>query len=178
MMNLASEKIIFTGPVGAGKTTAIGAVSDEAPVSTDVNFSVEEEIVKKDTTTVAMDYSYIKLDDATRVHLFGTPGQKRFDFMWKILTEGGLGLVLLINNDHPSPIEQLTFYLDAFKDFIEKTGVVIGITRTGVADQATLMDYQNCLLERGEIYPVFEIDARSTEDVKILLNALLAVITS
>lgn len=176
-MNLTTEKIIFTGPVGAGKTTAIGAVSDEPPVSTDVNCSSEQENVIKDTTTVAMDYSYIQLDGETKVHLFGTPGQKRFDFMWKILTEGGLGLVLLINNDNPEPLEQLTFYLDAFKEFIAKTGVVIGVTRTGVSDRACLFDYQNCLMERGQIYPVFEIDARSTDDVKVLLNALLAVIT-
>lgn len=176
-MNLTCEKIIFTGPVGAGKTTAIGSVSDEAPVSTDVDCSTQKEKEIKDTTTVAMDYSYIQLDDLTRVHLFGTPGQKRFDFMWKILTQGGLGLVLLINNDHPSPIEQLGFYLDAFKEFIEQTGVVIGITRTGLADKATLTDYQQYLMERGQIYPVFEIDARSTQDVKVLLNALLAVIT-
>lgn len=176
-MNLTCEKIIFTGPVGAGKTTAIGSVSDEAPVSTDVNFSTQQEQRIKDTTTVAMDYSYIKLDEETRVHLFGTPGQQRFDFMWKILTQGGLGLVLLINNDNPNPIQQLEFYLDAFSDFIAETGVVIGVTRTGVEDRATLSDYQECLMARGQIYPVFEVDARSTEDVKILLNALLAVIT-
>lgn len=176
-MNLTSEKIIFTGPVGAGKTTAIGVVSDKAPVKTDVNCSTESESSIKDTTTVAMDYSYIKLDDETRVHLFGTPGQKRFDFMWNILTQGGLGLVLLINNDHPDPVDQMSFYLDAFKDFIEETGVVIGITRTGISDQASLFDYQSRLMERGQIYPVFEVDARSTDDIKVLLNALLAVIT-
>ncbi len=176
-MNLTSEKIIFTGPVGAGKTTAIAAVSDEAPVSTDVNCSTEKESSIKDTTTVALDYSYIQLDEATKVHLFGTPGQKRFDFMWEILSQGGLGLVLLINNDHPSPIEQLNFYLDAFDKFINETGVVIGITRSGVNDSANIADYQECLFQRGQIYPIFEIDGRSTDDVKVLLNALLAVIT-
>ena len=176
-MQLTSEKIIFTGPVGAGKTTAIGAVSDTPPVKTDVNCSSIEEKQLKDMTTVAMDYSYIQLDESSKIHLFGTPGQRRFDFMWKILTEGGLGLVLLINNDHPSPVEQMEFYLDAFGDFIEETGVVIGITRSGVADSATIEEYQNRLFERGQVYPIFEVDGRSTEDVKLLLNALLAVIT-
>lgn len=177
-MNLHSDKIIFTGPVGAGKTSAIGAVSDVPPVSTDVNFSTGQECQIKDVTTVAMDYSYIQLDDGAKVHLFGTPGQQRFDFMWHILVEGGLGLVLLVNIDHPSPIAELNRYLDAFQDFIEKTGVVIGITRTGVNDQATLEDFQNCLLQRGQVYPIFEVDGRSSEDIKVLLNALLAVITS
>ncbi|VAW97797.1 hypothetical protein MNBD_GAMMA21-509 [hydrothermal vent metagenome] len=176
-MHLTSEKIIFTGPVGAGKTTAIGSVSDDMPVKTDVNCSNDNEKNIKDMTTVAMDYSYIQFDDNSKIHLFGTPGQKRFDFMWKILTEGGLGLVLLINNDHPSPVKQMEFYLDAFEDFIKQTGVVIGITRSGAEDRTTIDDYQSKLFERGQIFPVFEIDGRCSDDVKILLNALLAVIT-
>ena len=70
---LEANKIIFTGPVGSGKTTAIGAISDIPPVGTDVSCSDESALIK-DTTTVAMDYSYISLDDGTRVHLYGTPG--------------------------------------------------------------------------------------------------------
>ncbi len=175
MMQLNTDKIIFTGPVGAGKTTAIAAISDIPPVSTDVSTTGDEKRIK-DTTTVAMDYSYIELDDGTKVHLYGTPGQSRFDFMWSILTKGGLGLVLLINNDHPDPVGQMEFYLDAFKDFIEETGVVIGITRTNINDTATLEDYQQKLFERNQIFPVFEVDSRTEDDVKILIQALLAIL--
>jgi signal recognition particle receptor subunit beta len=174
-MLLETNKIIFTGPVGAGKTTAIGAISDTPPVGTDVRCSDESSLLK-DTTTVAMDYSYISLEDGSRVHLYGTPGQDRFDFMWKILSKGGIGLVLLVNNDHPNPIKQLDHYLDAFSDFIIETGVVIGITRSGIADNASIEDYQQRLLERNQVFPVFEIDARSCEDVKILVHALLAIL--
>lgn len=174
-MNLKTDKIIFTGPMGAGKTTAIAAISDEPPVSTDVVCSGNERRIKN-TTTVAMDYSYIRLDDGKYVHLYGTPGQERFDFMWKILTHGGLGLILLINNDHPEPVRQMEFYLDTFADFIEKTGIVIGITRMNITDNANIADYQKRLLERNQIYPVFEIDGRSTDDIKILVNALLAIL--
>lgn len=169
------NKIIFTGPVGAGKTTAISAISDQPPVSTDVQCAGEERLIK-DTTTVAMDYSYIQMDDGQKVHLYGTPGQTRFDFMWKILTDGGLGLVLLINNDHQQPVQQMDFYLDAFADFIEKTGVVIGITKTTTSDNTSIEDYQTRLFERGQVYPVFEVDGREPMDVKILIHALLAVL--
>jgi len=161
--------------MGAGKTTAIASISDEPPVCTDVSCTGEEASLKQ-TTTVAMDYSYIQLDDGKRVHLYGTPGQERFNFMWNILTQGGIGLVLLINNDHQKPIEQMERYLDHFGDFINETGVVIGITRMGIADQASIEEYQQRLLQRGQIYPVFEIDGRREPDVKILVYALLAVL--
>ena len=161
--------------MGAGKTSAIAAVSDAPPVCTDVQCTGDEAQIKE-KTTVAMDYSYIQLDEGKRVHLYGTPGQERFEFMWRILTQGGLGLVLLVNNDHPDPVKQMEYYLDAFGEFIQETGVVIGITRVGVADKARLEDYQNRLMERGQVYPVFEVDGRSQPDVKILLYALLAVI--
>ncbi len=174
-MNAMTDKIIFTGPVGAGKTAAISAISDIPPVSTDVLCTGEEQRIKE-TTTVAMDYSYIDLGDGRRVHLYGTPGQERFDFMWSVLTRNGLGLVLLINNDTPDPVRKMEFYLDAFADFISDTGVVIGITRIGVDDQASLQEYQNKLMERGQIYPIFEVDGRQAEDVKILIQALLAIL--
>lgn len=175
-MSTMTDKIIFTGPVGAGKTAAISAISDIPPVSTDVMCTGEEQAIK-DTTTVAMDYSYIDLGEGKRVHLYGTPGQERFDFMWQVLTQNGLGLVLLINNDTPDPVGKMEFYLDAFADFIARTGVVIGITRIGVDDQASLQEYQNRLLERGQIFPVFEVDGRQANDVKVLIQALLAVLS-
>lgn len=174
-MQFETDKIIFTGPVGAGKTTAIESISDEPPVSTDVQATDSTRQMKK-TTTVGLDYSYIDLGDGKRVHLYGTPGQDRFNFMWKILVRGGIGLVLLIPNDHEDPVGQMEFYLDSFKDFIEETGVVIGITRSGIEDNACLRDYQYKLSERQQIYPVFEVDARSGSDVSILVNALLAIL--
>lgn len=172
---LETDKILFTGPVGAGKTTAIGAISDVPPVSTDVA-ATDSTRALKDKTTVGMDYSYITVADEKRVHLYGTPGQERFSFMWKILARGGIGLVLLIPNDHPDPIGKMEFYLDAFDDFINETGVVIGITRIGENDNAKLEDYQTKLFERNQVYPVFEVDARSGNDVGILVNALLAIL--
>lgn len=169
------NKLIFTGPMGAGKTTAIGSISEVPPIRTDVR-TTDEGKQRKDTTTVAMDYGYITLDDGGRIHLYGTPGQERFDYMWTILTHGGIGLILLLDNARPSPLDDLTFYLDAFKDFIENTAVVIGVTRTDLSNHVGLDDYRNKLFERGQVYPVFEVDAREPNDVKILIHALLATL--
>lgn len=169
------NKIIFTGPMGAGKTTAIGSISEVPPIRTDVK-TTDSAMQRKELTTVAMDYGFFTLDDGSKVHLYGTPGQARFDYMWSILTEGGIGLVLLLDNANESPLDDLVFYLDAFKDFIEKTGVVIGITRMDVASDLSLMDYQEVLMERGQVFPLFEVDAREPDDVKILIHALLAIL--
>jgi signal recognition particle receptor subunit beta len=169
------DKIIFTGPMGAGKTTAIGSISDIPPISTEVRCSDDAQL-RKETTTVAMDYGYFSLDDGSRVHLYGTPGQERFDYMWSILTKGGIGLVLLLDNARPDPLADLNFYLDAFKDFIQQTGAVIGVTRMDVSNQTSLDDYRNTLFARDQIFPVFEVDARQPNDVKILIHALLAIL--
>jgi hypothetical protein len=169
------DKIIFTGPMGAGKTTAISSISDIPPISTEVRCSDDAQL-RKETTTVAMDYGYFSLDDGSRVHLYGTPGQERFDYMWTILTKGGIGLVLLLDNARPDPLADLNFYLDAFKDFIQQTGAVIGVTRMDVSNQTSLDDYRNTLFARDQIFPVFEVDARQPNDVKILIHALLAIL--
>jgi signal recognition particle receptor subunit beta len=165
------HKIIFTGPMGAGKTTAIAAISEVPPIATEVRCSDD---VPKETTTVAMDYGYITLEDGSRLHLYGTPGQERFNYMWTIITKGGIGLVILLDNARPDPLSDLGFYLDAFAGFIEETATVIGVTRTDVSHRLTLEHYTQKLLERGQIYPVFEVDARTSNDVKILIHALLA----
>lgn len=165
-------KIIFTGPVGAGKTTAIGAISDVAPVKTDTKAS-DMTKNKKTHTTVAMDYGVLKLDAGEQIHLYGTPGQERFNFMWDILTGGGIGLVLLINNAQKDPVKDLHFFLDAFDDFIKKTSVVVGVTQMDLSKKPTLDDYRKELKSMGLNPPLFEVDARSKQDISLLIQALL-----
>ncbi len=173
---MSQYKIIFTGPVGAGKTTAIAALSDIDPVSTDA-WASDETQVRKPKTTVAMDYGAMRLDDGSTVHLYGTPGQERFDFMWDILTEGGIGLVLLIDNARPDPMRDLRFYLEAFKRFIGKTAVVVGVSRRDVKDDPPLEAYGDQLDQlQQSMVPVFEVDARNKRDISLLVEALLSVI--
>ncbi len=165
-------KFIFTGPPGAGKTTAIAAISEFPPVSTDV-FSTDGLSAVKEKTTVAMDFGQITLDNGQKIGLYGTPGQERFKFMWDILVRGGLGLIVLIDNRRPNPLKDLGMYLDNFSDFIEKTDAVIGVTCSDIKDTPSLDDYQDFLQGRGQFYPIFTVDARNKEDVTLLLNTLL-----
>lgn len=168
------NKIIFSGTIGAGKSTAINALSDILPVSTEALATDEVAGIKK-TTTVAMDYGVLNLPDGEKVMLYGTPGQERFSFMWEILSNGGIGLILLINNAQPEPLADLENYLSAFSNFIAGTAVTIGVTHMDRAPAPGLDAYRTRLAELGHTPPpaVFRVDARSREDVAMLVKALL-----
>lgn len=171
-MKTPDNKIIFTGPVGAGKTTAIAAISDTPPITTDAAAS-DMTLNRKGHTTVALDYGSIKLDEETKVHLYGTPGQERFDFMWEILTNGGMGLVLLLDNTRPTPVKDMEFFLGAFSELLKDAPIVIGVTKMDEQAEPSVEYYQQLLSEKGIFAPVFEVDARRKEDVKRLVMALL-----
>ena len=169
---MSQYKIIFTGPVGAGKTTAISSISDAPPVKTD---AVASDMTKnrKSTTTVAMDYGVMNLDGGQKVHLYGTPGQERFDFMWDILTTGGIGLILLLDNTRADPFQDMRFFLEAFDKFIESTAVAIGVTQMDLSSKPTIADYHQQLQDMKLSPPVFAVDAREHNDVSLLVQALI-----
>jgi signal recognition particle receptor subunit beta len=169
---VGANKIIFTGPVGAGKTTSIAAISDIVPFVTE-QIATDETRQRKETTTVAMDYGMIKLPEGEKIHLYGTPGQDRFNFMWDILSEGGIGLVILIDNMRPSPLDDLKFFIGAFKEFIDKTAAVVGVTRMDLSEKPHLNDYHRILNESGLNVPVCEVDGRKSGDIVTLIQALL-----
>lgn len=165
-------KIVFAGPVGAGKTTSIAAISDIEPFTTE-EFATDEVRNLKDKTTVAMDYGLMQLANGEHIHLYGVPGQVRFDFMWEIIVEGGIGLVLLLNNENAAPLDEFAFYLDSFKDFIARTAVAVGVTRMQPGRGPGLDDYAAVLAQRGMTAPIFEVDGRKPEDVITLVQSLL-----
>ena len=88
---MQTVKMVVTGPFNAGKTEFIQSVSEIDVVSTERKISNSAERSVKEATTVAMDFGRITVDEDLVLYLFGTPGQKRFDFMWEILSEGHAG---------------------------------------------------------------------------------------
>lgn len=172
---IRNAKLVFTGSVGAGKTTAIGAISEVPPILTEAR-PTDEVGARKSTTTVAMDYGELTLEGGLKLNLYGTPGQRRFDFMCHILTQGALGLVVLVNNALPNPLEELDYYLNLNAEFLKRRPAVIGVTHLDVAASPDIGDYYRCLGERGESWPVLRADARHAGDVVRLLDALLSVL--
>ena len=169
---IGQHKIIFTGPVGAGKTTAIGAVSDIEPISTE-QFASDDTRQRKPLTTVAMDYGSLRLDTGETVHLYGTPGQERFDFMWELLVEGSIGIVILVDHSGPQPLVDLRSFLDSFSGFIDNHALAVGVSHLEQEPPSVLENYRALLAGLDLNVPVFEIDARRHDDVILLVQSLL-----
>ncbi len=169
----AEFKIVFAGVMGAGKTTAIGQVSDIKPLSTDV-MNWDRAANRKLTTTVGFDYGELALDGNARLRLYGTPGQSRFDFLWKVLARGAIGAVILADNSQPEPLDATERYLTAFRDVIQQHAGVIGVGRMEDHPWPTLDDYQARVHALGLNLPVLPVDVRRREDVLLLLDCLLA----
>lgn len=164
-------KLLITGTMGAGKTTAIRAISDVEPIVTDV--ANHDHAVEKARTTVGLDYGMLSLDNGDRLRVFGTPGQARFDFLWKILVRNALGLIILTDNSRPDPLADLAMFLDGFADSLATLPCVIGVGRLETHPQPTLDDYADALEARGMVFPIIPVDVRERADVLTLIDVLL-----
>lgn len=167
--------ILFAGPMGAGKTTAIRTLSDIEVVSTEAA-NTDREQSDKDTTTVALDYGEISISDEEKIRLYGIPGQRRFDFMWRILRERAEGMVLLVHIDAPDAVASVREFIIEFFDLVERGGVVVGITRSDAAPGPTLTDFTDALeIQHPELMvPVMLVDPRDRSHMELLLMTLIA----
>ena len=166
-------KIVVTGPFNAGKTEFIRSVSEIDVVSTERKITAEAEKVKK-TTTVAMDFGRITVDDDLVLYLFGTPGQKRFDFMWEILSEGMLGFIVLVDSNRPETFREARSILQTFKAYAS-TPYVVAANKQDSPDAWDIEDMRVALRLDPEVkfLPCVAVDK---EKVKTILLELLYTI--
>jgi uncharacterized protein len=167
-------KIVFAGTMGAGKTTAIRAISSSPTLSTEVPITGHVE-GEKHETTVGFDHGVCELGEGMRLSLFGTPGQARFDYMWPVLSRNAFGLVVLADNRRPDPVADVQSYLRAFEPHFPTRRMVVGVGRTDTAGGPTIDDYCASLSKAGFDVPVLEVDVRRSEDVRLLLSVLVSM---
>jgi len=167
-------KILITGPFNAGKTTLIKFISDEQTSGKDVQ-ATDVLAQYKSMTTVGLDFGILHVDDTLDVHLFGTPGQARFNFMWKILSKGALGTVFLIDSSNQRAIDEGKIMYKFYRE-LSDTPIIIGATKRDLPEAKDLADLA-CELNIGDT-TIIPCDPREKEDSKMLVLALLQEIIS
>ena len=122
---MQTVKMVITGPFSSGKTEFIRSISEIEVVSTERGMQAgTAEAMEKEATTVAMDFGRITVDDDLVLYLFGTPGQRRFDFMWEILAEGMLGFIVMVDSAKPETFREAKSILETFRAYAPTPYVV------------------------------------------------------
>ncbi|AAC07666.1 GTP-binding protein [Aquifex aeolicus] len=176
--NLKKIKIVVAGPFAAGKTEFIKTISEIEPVTTDKKVTHEKEKEVKQQTTVAMDFGKIRIDDEHELYLFGTPGQSRFNFMWEILGEGALGIVILVDSTDPKTFHEARRIINFFQSRYP-VPMVVAANKQDLPNAWPPEDVAVALdISEEEGIPVIGISAKNKEDVKKTLLLLLKLIKS
>ncbi|MDQ3957306.1 MAG: ATP/GTP-binding protein [Actinomycetota bacterium] len=164
-------KIVVTGPFAAGKTSLIRTISEVTVLATERGIS-DDTSCSKETTTVAMDFGRISFGPDLSLFLFGTPGQKRFEVMWEVLSEGMIGFILLVNAADKRSVAEAGDLLETFRAYAD-VPFVIGVTHVEDAGEENGAEALRDRLGLPPEAPVVACDPRSRDDVKDLMLQIL-----
>jgi uncharacterized protein len=172
---MQTVKMVITGPFSSGKTEFIRSISEIDVVSTEAGITSQAERAVKEATTVAMDFGRITVDDDLVLYLFGTPGQRRFDFMWEILAEGMLGFVVMVDSTKPETFREAKSILETFRAYAP-TPYVVAANKQDMKDAWNTDDLRIALrIEEGvKLLPCVASDKESVKTV--LLELLYSIL--
>ncbi|MCJ8278382.1 MAG: ATP/GTP-binding protein [Rivularia sp. ALOHA_DT_140] len=171
-------RIVVTGGVGAGKTTFIQTISEIDVVDTDKR-ATDELAELKEKTTVALDFGKLTITPSQSLHLYGTPGQDRFDFMWDILIQKAHAFILLIDAHRPNQFRQARKLLN-FMSQNASIPELIGITHTDCTDAWEIEDIALALGFQGQTHspPIIAVNPNERESVFQTLIAIVEQLES
>ncbi|PJF25388.1 MAG: GTP-binding protein [Phototrophicales bacterium] len=173
-MTSQTVKMVITGPFSSGKTEFISSISEIDVVTTERSITTAAEKTVKDSTTVAMDFGRITVDDDLVLYLFGTPGQRRFDFMWEILAEGMLGFVVMVDSTKPETFREAKSILETFRAYAS-TPYVVAANKQDMPDAWNTEDLKIALRIEDNV-KLLPCVAKDKESVKTVLLELLYAI--
>jgi signal recognition particle receptor subunit beta len=170
-VQMDNVKIVITGPFNAGKTQFISSISEIDVVSTEQRITDGSQAVKGQTT-VAMDFGRITVDNGLMLYLYGTPGQKRFDFMWDILSD-----VVLVDSARPETFREAKTIVSRFRRY-SPTPYVIAANKQDMEDAWPPEDMRIALKLPSDT-KVISCVATNRESVrKVLLELLYSILES
>lgn len=165
-------KIVFVGNVGSGKTTAVSLISEVPVIGSEAKATEQDALHRKMTTTVSLEYGIAHVDN-TKLHIYGTPGQRRFDFMTSIVCKGAAGMIILIDNGHEQPLTEMDYFLQFHGEYLKTHPAIIGITHYDDNNTETyLIEYHNYIRQNGFSCAVMRLDARKKDQVQRLIEKL------
>ncbi len=167
-------KMVITGPFSSGKTEFISSISEIDMVTTERGITTAAEKMVKDSTTVAMDFGRITVDEDLVLYLFGTPGQRRFDFMWEVLAEGMLGFIVMVDSTKPETFREAKSILETFRAYAS-TPYVIAANKQDMPDAWNTDDLRIALRIEDHV-KLLPCVAKDKESVKAVLLELLYAI--
>ncbi len=167
---MQTVKMVISGAVNAGKSEFIRSISEIDVVSTERKATDETRLLKKETT-VAMDFGRITIANDLVLHLFGTPGQRRFDFMWEILAEGALGLIVVVDSTRPETFRETSRIVEFFNE-MRPAPYIIAANKQD-KDTAWSPDELRLALRLPEHVKVVPCIAKERESCKNVLLELL-----
>jgi signal recognition particle receptor subunit beta len=158
-------RLIVTGTVGAGKSTFIRSISEIEIVDTDTRATDETALLKK-KTTVAFDFGRLQFGPDMALHLYGTPGQSRFDFMWDILIHKAHAYILLVAAHRPREFRQARKILNFMEERV-RIPMIIGLTHTDCSEAWTEEDVYLALgyLDEAQRPPMVKVNPTHNESV-------------
>lgn len=164
-------KILILGPFNAGKTTLVQTLS-EISMTTEREVTRPEEKAKKTKTTVAMDFGIVNLGNGYVVRLFGTPGQRRFSFMWRVLSKGIHGYILIIDSTDEESIMEGIRMLESFREEHREVPYVVAANKQDLPGAMSPLDIRLALDIPDEV-PVIPTIATNHQSAWNVLSTLL-----